>query len=755
MPPLLQWSRRAALAPALFVLVCTVAARGAAQMAPAPSLQGAAAGTVAADADAAATAGDTARAVALLEGRVKVAPTDAPAWHYLGLLRWHLAGTGARIGIERNVKKMRLLSGADTALRLATQYAPDSTRYWLALVRFNLRGAYATVRVSARGQAENAMEAAERSNDRVNFAAAADARGASDWRRFEVVGNRAIGVSGMKVQVGPNANWQRQHARDYVETIARKIKPPTGDADFASARRYFEKAVAADSTNLTYARHLYMTYAAEKAWEPLAALAERRARQFPLDAQSRLVLGLAYHRLQREGDAQRAFDSAFALMDDTERARITRFTRVMRPRVRDRSLTSTDSVAFGKLPPAQQRGLEEMFWLMSDPLTLTAENEYRLEFWSRVVYADLRWSDEEMGYYGADSDRGEIYVRFGPPDEELTVSGNTNVTGVPVDNGATLVWAYDGGTVFFFDLSPAFGTARMAQGDRDYVERLIEAQPATFANIPATRLIDTIPVRVTRFRVGADSTDAVIAAALPLDSLLRGVELDRVPVDIDLRIFDQFVRVQGVESDQAAFARDSARGAMLRTWTRRLGPGINVVRVEAMQGDSRRAARAMSRLTPVAGTGFGMSDVLLGGRPTVREGATPRRWRDVAITANDGTFARGSAVGLLWELYEPTARDGRVNYHVEIAVERNERGGPLGAGIRLLDALGRAVGRAQASRDKFTIAFDRTAAATPVVVEYLTLEMADAPAGTYRLRVTLTDRATGTKTQRDTEFRLR
>lgn len=718
-------------------------------------MSGARSGTAAAHAEALAASGDSAQAMSVLEAAVREQPTDGPTWFYLCVLRWHRSGTGHRKTMMRDPKQVRMISAADSALRLATAYAPDSARYWLALGRFNLRSGFASVRVSSRGQAERAIEAAERTNDKTSLAAAADARGAADWRRYEVVANRGIGTSGMKVQVGQNANYQRQHARDYIGTLVNKIKPPTGDADFASARRYFQMAVGADSTNLVYARHLYMTYAVQKEWEPLAALASRRARQFPLDAQSRLVMGLAYHRLQKEAQSKAAFDSAFALMDDEDRTHITRFTRLMRPHARDKYNPATDSLAYRKLPPAQQRGLEEMYWLMSDPLTLTAENEHRLEFWSRVVYADLRWSDEELGLYGSDSDRGDVYVRFGPPDEEIAMVGNSGIGGVPVDNDVTVMWAYDGGMVFFFTLSPSFGTGRIPPADRAYVESVIEAQPATFANLPATRMVDSIPVRITRFRAGRDSVDAVIAAALPLDSLLRGVEVDRVPVDIDLRVFDQFVRVQGVESDQRAFVADSVRVPLPRTWTRRLGPGINVVRLEAMQPDSRRAARAMSRLNPVEGTGFGMSDVLIGSKPEVAANAIPSRWRDIGITPSEGGIARGGAVGLVWELYEAAVKDGRTNYRVEIAVEREDRGGPFGAGVRLLDAVGRAIGRTQQGRDKFTISFDRTAGPTTTLVEYLSLDMATAPAGAYRLRVTVTDLVSGKRTQRDTAFRLR
>ena len=47
-----------------------------------------------------------------------------------------------------------------------------------------------------------------------------------------------------------------------------------------------------------------------------------------------------------------------------------------------------------------------MYWMMSDPLALTNENEFRIEFLSRVVYADFRFTHEDMNIRGADHRSG-------------------------------------------------------------------------------------------------------------------------------------------------------------------------------------------------------------------------------------------------------------------------------------------------------------------------------------------------------------
>jgi GWxTD domain-containing protein len=722
-----------------------------------PVAPGAAPRSIAQIADSMAANGDTTRAVALLDSAVRRNARDAAAWHQLGLLQWNQARSARNPNFMKDQKKIRLLIAADTALRLATKLAPDSARYWLSLSRFNIQSGVSTMRFASAGQARDGMSAAERSGEKLLLAEAADMAGMAAWRSYDAIANRGLPSGMSKVQLENTNNWNRKNARDYVNSIATKIEPPTGDNDHATALGHFSRAVAADSSNLRYSRHLYMAYAERKQWQELSTVAARRARQFPLDFQAQLALGLAYHRLANEQGATRAFDSAFVLMDETDANRLKNLSRILRPRASKQMPGQVgDSASWATLPSAQRDGLEAMFWMMSDPLALTQENEFRLEFLARVVFADFRWTIDEMELRGADTDRGDVYVRYGPPDFEMTIPGSTTDSRTRLDGGVTLVWDYNSKLTFFFDLQPGFATGRVSMFDRNYVEQLRDAIPVSFANVPASRLLDTIPIRITRFRSGADSSDAVIAARVPIDSLIRATALDRVPVDIDLRIFDQFVKVRGMESDQRVFARDSSNAPLDRAWTRRLGPGINVVRVEALQADSKRGARAMTRLDPASNVGFGMSDVLLGSKPELRDGVTmPSRWRDIAITPNVGSVARSSAIGLLWEMYDLVPRDGTTRYRVAITVEREDRMGAVGFAVRVLDNLGKAVGRTQQSRDRITIAFERQGGAVPVLVEYLSLDMTQAPPGGYRLRVEVTDLANQKKTARNTVFIVR
>jgi len=109
----------------------------------------------------------------------------------------------------------------------------------------------------------------------------------------------------------------------------------------------------------------------------------------------------------------------------------------------------------------------------------------------------------------------------------------------------------------------------------------------------------------------------------------------------------------------------------------------------------------------------------------------------------------------VWEMYDLVPRDGTVSYRLSVVVERTDRSAAGSFAARLVDGLGRTVGREQTSRDRIAIGFDRTAAAAGTVVEFLSLDLSDQSAGNYRLRVEVTDRATGRKTSRLTEFTIR
>jgi GWxTD domain-containing protein len=78
-------------------------------------------------------------------------------------------------------------------------------------------------------------------------------------------------------------------------------------------------------------------------------------------------------------------------------------------------ITDEERKAFKNLSTDEERQqFIEQFWLRRDPTPDSEENEYKEEHYRRIAYANERFAS---GIPGWKTDRGRIYITFGPPDE--------------------------------------------------------------------------------------------------------------------------------------------------------------------------------------------------------------------------------------------------------------------------------------------------------------------------------------------------
>ncbi|HEY2934058.1 MAG TPA: GWxTD domain-containing protein [Acidobacteriota bacterium] len=81
-------------------------------------------------------------------------------------------------------------------------------------------------------------------------------------------------------------------------------------------------------------------------------------------------------------------------------------------------ITEEEASVFSKLTTDEERdAFIEQFWLRRDPDPSTRENDFKEEHYRRIVYANENFS---AGIAGWKSDRGMIYIKFGPPDRRET-----------------------------------------------------------------------------------------------------------------------------------------------------------------------------------------------------------------------------------------------------------------------------------------------------------------------------------------------
>src|SRR5579885_2169913 len=105
-------------------------------------------------------------------------------------------------------------------------------------------------------------------------------------------------------------------------------------------------------------------------------------------------------------------------------------------------ITDEERQAFKRLNTDEERQqFIEQFWLRRDPTPDTEENEFREEHYRRIAYANERFAS---GIPGWKTDRGMIYIKFGPPDEiEEHPTGGTYDRPIEEGGGTTTVYPFE------------------------------------------------------------------------------------------------------------------------------------------------------------------------------------------------------------------------------------------------------------------------------------------------------------------------
>ena len=101
-------------------------------------------------------------------------------------------------------------------------------------------------------------------------------------------------------------------------------------------------------------------------------------------------------------------------------------------------ITNEERAAFKNLKSdAERLHFIEQFWLRRDPTPGTVENEFKEEHYRRIAYANEHFAAYVPGWK---TDRGRIYITYGPPDQkEVHPSGGTYTR--PASEGGGVITA--------------------------------------------------------------------------------------------------------------------------------------------------------------------------------------------------------------------------------------------------------------------------------------------------------------------------
>ena len=113
-------------------------------------------------------------------------------------------------------------------------------------------------------------------------------------------------------------------------------------------------------------------------------------------------------------------------------------------------ITDEERSAFLQLQTNEEREqFIEAFWQRRDPTPDTVENEFKEEHYRRIAYANEHFSS---GIPGWRTDRGRIYIIWGPADEiETHSAGSTYNRPMSEGGGQTTVYAFDDWTYHYME----------------------------------------------------------------------------------------------------------------------------------------------------------------------------------------------------------------------------------------------------------------------------------------------------------------
>ena len=105
-------------------------------------------------------------------------------------------------------------------------------------------------------------------------------------------------------------------------------------------------------------------------------------------------------------------------------------------------ITDEERTAFKRLQTDEEREqFIEQFWLRRDPTPDTVENEFKEEHYRRIAYSNENFAS---GIPGWKTDRGRIYITYGPPDEKEThPSGGTYERPSEEGGGTTSTYPFE------------------------------------------------------------------------------------------------------------------------------------------------------------------------------------------------------------------------------------------------------------------------------------------------------------------------
>ncbi len=412
----------------------------------------------------------------------------------------------------------------------------------------------------------------------------------------------------------------------------------------------------------------------------LVEISEQLLRQDAEDKNALLFRGLASHTLGKFREAHQFYQDAFRRMEPRERAVLESVELIASEEERER-IVHPPLMVDGESSKWIDGPERARFWHWQDPLYLTEYNEYRMEHYRRVAYANLRYGRPWEGKPGWETDAGKSYIKFGQFRHRITRRPEISPSG-RLAQPYRETWFYEGFTITFRNRDGLDGW----RFDTTYSP--VGPSPREVFNRTPPRYVDpylhekySLPHQVAAFQEG-DSVRLELSYVLPKNrlessgsvSLEDGVFLfDEYGREIYRNPFNKVRLAWQVRADAPPANADSLReNYLLSQNSYYVAPGPYRLVVEARDRNTGSVGTFQEQRTfSFPDSALAMSDLMLAGQIETHH-PLPEKRADLEITSNPlRTYRRSEPVFIYLEVYNLT-RDafGSTQYRIAYRLGR-------------------------------------------------------------------------------------
>ncbi len=479
----------------------------------------------------------------------------------------------------------------------------------------------------------------------------------------------------------------------------------------------------------------------------------------PDDKDARLYLGYGYHKQSKDDLAFIEYKKAESLMHSDERAVFESIEYIV---------PSDEIKGFINLASAEKSEFERIFWRQKDPLFLSEYNERLLEHYSRVAYANLKFGVERKNIPGWKTDRGKIYIRYGPPNRAVRIGAEyrekrlpgTETMEIP-DLGPTEVWYYKGFNLAFTD-SYANGDLRLGAHSRfpginfpEIAEETYREKPEIYQPQFPGKIFD-FDYYTASFRGNNGKSLVEVYYALPVNDLNLQEEKDYKTITFREGIF--FFDDKWNEVNKSIIRRKTLLSPELDPEWNFYLIGQNQLEIEPgeynfaieFQEEKAKNTGAYRQKLKVDSYPFGelnMSDIVLASSIDTLIEDSRYAQRGLRIIPNPiRIFNKEQLMHIYFEIYNLMVNPGqKTEFMVEYKISTELETMPLIS--RIFSNIGKLVGMSEGKQD-ITASYEYEGS-NPTEDINLSIDMSATKVGVYTLTITITDLNNNKKVSKD------